>query len=135
MLAQPSLFNKRVNFSTYQLYRGPRSGCDAGNLGIARQYELDYLTGEAVENFDENNDITGSTPTNTRGFVSELGQKLERTDRYRVLGEEGKGGIPSGTVMVIKDGNVIEVRSSGETVETKKGRDVLTTYPVYWMQW
>ena len=134
VLAPATVFNGEAFFSTYQLYTGPRAGCDAGNLGISRLYQVDYKTGEAVLNFDESNDLTADTISgvNERAIGGENGEILQRTDRVRTLGE----GIPSGIVTLIDaSGRVTQLISSSDRVEASGLKDVKLISPVYWMQW
>lgn len=135
VLAPPTVFGGRAYFSTYQLIIGPASGCDGGNLGISRLYEVDYKTGEAVENYDTSNDLTIeeiSGVTNDRAIGGEDGEILQRTDRVRVLGE----GIPSGIVTIIDAaGRVTQLVSSSDKVEAENVTDTKLISPVYWMQW
>jgi type IV pilus assembly protein PilY1 len=135
MLAPATVFNGEVFFSTYQIDLSPRAGCDAGNLGVSRLYHLDYKTGEAVMNYDASND-SSTLPDNERaiGATKEDGSSeiLQRTDRVRTLGE----GIPSGIVTLIDaSGNVTQLISSSDKVESSQMTDVKLITPVYWMQW
>lgn len=138
MLAPATVFNGEVFFSTYQIETGPRAGCEAGNLGISRLYQLDFKTGEAVMNFDASNDLSSSDslPGNERavGATKADGGKelLQRTDRVRTLGE----GIPSGIVTLIDaSGHVTQLISSSDKVEASSMTDIKLISPVYWMQW
>jgi type IV pilus assembly protein PilY1 len=115
---------------------GPQSGCDGGNLGISRLYQLNYKTGEAVMNFDLENDLTVSdgwtSGVNERAIGGENGEILQRTDRVRTLGE----GIPSGIVTIIDaSGRVTQLISSSDRVEASGATDIKLISPVYWMQW
>lgn len=134
VLAPATVFNGQVFFSTYQLKTGTTAGCDAGNLGISRLYHLDYKTGEAVFNYDLTNDVSGTDPAplNERAVGGENGERLQRSDRVRTLGE----GIPSGIVTLIDaSGKVTILISSSDKVEASGLPDVRLITPVYWMQW
>jgi type IV pilus assembly protein PilY1 len=134
VLASATVFNGQVFYSTYQLKTGLSAGCDAGNLGISRLYHLDYMTGEAVFNYDLSNDLNDTTPppANERAVGGDNGELLQRTDRVRTLGE----GIPSGIVTLIDaSGNVTLLISSSDKVEASGLPDVKLITPVYWMQW
>jgi len=129
ILAPATIFSGQVFFSSYQLLYGAVAGCEAGNLGISRLYHLNYLTGEAVLNYDVGNDTT--LPDNTRG-LTEDGKVLARSDRVRTLGE----GIPSGIVTIVDaSGRVTMLISSSDKVEATGLPDVKLITPVYWMQW
>lgn len=140
VLAPATVFNGDVFFSTYQIKTGDRAGCEAGNLGISRLYQMDYRTAEAVMNFDTSNDLTsdqvygdeGQPLINERAIGGENGEVLQRTDRVRTLGE----GIPSGIVTLIDaSGRVTQLISSSDKVEAIASPDAKLITPVYWMQW
>ena len=83
---------------------------------------------------DENDSST--LPGNDRaiGAKKEDGSSeiLQRADRVRTLGE----GIPSGIVTLIDaSGNVTQLISSSDKVESSQMTDVKLITPVYWMQW
>ncbi len=129
-LAAPVIFQGEVFFSTYQIKTGSRSNCEAGNLGYSRLYRVDLGTGEAVYNYDTNND-TESTTLNDRAAGAE-GEVLRRSDRVYQLGE----GIPSGIVQVVDAaGNVSLLISSSDKVEGIGGSNPTMTFPLYWIQW
>jgi len=85
--------------------------CLAGNLGLSRLYAVDYLTGEAVYNFDKTNDPENTTNLNKRAGIVKVDDKgnptpsgegdiFRRSDRFRLLGS----GIASG---VVKAGKIL----------------------------
>ncbi len=140
VLAAATVFNGEVFFSTYQLKTGTPAGCDAGNLGISRLYQMNYRTGEATQNFDLSNDLSasdtydsdGNALVNERSIGGENGEIQQRTDRVRTLGE----GIPSGIVTLIDaSGRVTQLISSSDKVEASGMTDIKLISPVYWMQW
>ncbi len=129
VLASATVFDGEVYFSTYQLSTGTRAGCEAGNLGTSRLYQMDYLTAAAVENLDLTNDLN---PDEDDSNDSEDNEVLGRTDRVRTLGE----GIPSGIVTLIDaSGSVTQLISSSDKVEATSSPDIKLISPVYWMQW
>ena len=92
-------------------------------------YAVDYLTGEAVFNFDTTNDSGYSTETNTRALGNE-GEVLKRSDRFDAIGS----GIPSGAVIIInEDGEsaLIGVGGGLEIPEVQTGR---TAIRLYWIE-
>ncbi|MDH3997451.1 MAG: PilC/PilY family type IV pilus protein [Desulfuromonadales bacterium] len=46
-LSEANALGGKVFYTTYQMREGERSECEAGNLGIARVYEVDMITGGA----------------------------------------------------------------------------------------
>ncbi|MGK2905149.1 MAG: pilus assembly protein [Desulfuromonadales bacterium] len=133
MLAQPTVFNGEVFFSTYQLDTGSRAGCAAGNLGISRLYHLNYKTGEAVMNYDIYNDSISTT--NDRAMSTRADGSpaiLQRTDRVRTIGE----GIPSGIVTIIDaSGKIVQLISSSDRVESSSSLDNKGIVPIFSMPW
>jgi type IV pilus assembly protein PilY1 len=129
VLAPPTVFNKVAYFTTY----APNTmvapdPCQPGNLGTARLYAVDYLTGEAVLNYDTTNDTT--TIDNKRAN-STPGQVLIRSDRSVTLGS----GIPSGVVLIINpNGGLKALIGVGGVIpgeDPKKGGSII---PLYWRQ-
>jgi type IV pilus assembly protein PilY1 len=119
VLASPTVFNKVAYFTTYT----PNSTvsadpCNPGNLGIARLYALDYMTGKAALNYDLTNDTGSSTV-------------IGPSDRSKNIGS----GIPSGIVMLISPGGdlkaLIGVGGVIAGENPKKGGSIR---PLYWRQ-
>ncbi|WP_305045119.1 PilC/PilY family type IV pilus protein [Geoalkalibacter sp.] len=96
-LASPLVFNKVAYFTTFTPLVQEADPCRPGNLGVARVYVVDYLTGEAVRNYDPSNDDQ-VTDNNARAQTYD-GKVLRRSDRERTLGS----GIPSGVGVVVPD--------------------------------
>ena len=125
IVASPTVISGKVYFDTYQMITTERTGCEAGNMGIARRYIMDYLTAEA-EGYYSKDDTSRSVVT-------------------------GPGMSPGVTIIVDKDGNryilippLPETPSPEATPEDNqddKGDAPLIdlggkkTYPIYWMQW
>jgi type IV pilus assembly protein PilY1 len=129
VLAPPTVFNKVAYFTTY----APNTTvapdpCQPGNLGTARLYAVDYLTGEAVLNYDMTND---STIIDNKRAKSTPGQVLVRSDRSVTLGS----GIPSGVVLIINpNGGLKALIGVGGVIpgqNPKKGGSIV---PLYWRQ-
>jgi len=115
VLANASFFNQSVTYTTYapDTVANP-DPCVTGNLGAARAYRLNYLTGEAVFNYDATN-----------------GEVVKRSDRVIDLGS----GIPSGAVQVISStGETVEMIGVGGSITTLSSRGGGVTMPLYWRQ-
>ena len=127
VLAQATVFNKRVYFTTYSpniaIVTNP---CQVSNLGLALLYVVDYDTGMAANNYDASNDNAYSTYENNTFAISEDNKLFQRTDRHQRLGS----GIPSGIVVA---GNKVFVGCGGGicTSDTTPGGLV---FPLYWRQ-
>lgn len=97
------------------------------NIGTSRLYAVNYATGEAVFNYDLNNDSTAVSNTRAQSGNS----ALLRNDRSVALGP----GIASGvSVVVSPDGKATaNVNSGGVLVplQLKKGGTII---PLYWRQ-
>jgi type IV pilus assembly protein PilY1 len=132
ILAAPVMFNNEAYFTTYTPLANPNSGdpCAVGNLGTSRLYHLNALYGEAIFNYDlDNDDVTLDEDSRAKGAD---GSVLMRSDRSRTLGE----GIPSGIVTLIDaSGRVTMMISSSNRVESYNAPDIKLISPVYWMQW
>ncbi|KIH76924.1 type IV pilus assembly protein PilY1 [Geoalkalibacter ferrihydriticus] len=130
ILAPPLVFNKVAYFTTFTpgklISDDP---CQTGNLGTGRMYAVDYLTGEALRNYDLSNDGE-DTDGNLRAQGRD-GKVLRRTDRERTLGS----GIPSGIVVMVPesgDPRIFIGCDGGICVEeTQPGARVS---PLYWLQ-
>lgn len=117
VLSSPTVFNKVLYVTTF-LPTGSAvvDACKPANLGSSNLYALNYLTGEAVLDYDGNNSKTSGNnttlTTNARAKSSDI--ILLRSDRKQNIGQ----GIASGTVVVISntgESNVV-VGSSGNIV-------------------
>ena len=140
VVSAPSVLNGIVYFDTYQLITGERSGCEAGNIGIARSYYLNYRTAEAVKNFDITNDLDSSqiydsngNPTVNERAIADDGTIRSRSDRVKSDGD----GMSSGkTPIVTEDGDIYLITIRNNKTDISTGGTVVTeTVPVYWMQW
>ena len=137
VLAPPLVFNKVVSLTTFTPGEGTTTSTDAcqpSNLGQSRIYSLNYLTGEAVMNYNTANDTTDSFSTyktaNVRAIYGD-GKVLLRADREKNLGQ----GIASGVVPIVSpDGTVTGIASSGAAIlpiDLPKGGGLLN---LYWKQ-
>jgi len=130
VLASPLIFNKVVYFTTYipntTLSTDP---CTPGNLGASSLYAVNYLTGEAVLNFNTGNDDE-STDNNTRA-LNAAGDVLRRSDRKISLGV----GIPSGLVVLMPpSGEAKLLIGCGGGLCNEDPVLGGTIIPIYWMQ-
>ena len=129
VLSPASVFAKVAYYTTYSPTGDISLDACQANRGTARVYAVDYLTGEAVFNFDTTNDSGYSTETNTRALGNE-GEVLKRSDRFDAIGS----GIPSGAVIIInEDGEsaLIGVGGGLEIPEVQTGR---TAIRLYWIE-
>ena len=127
VLAPATVFNKKVYYTTYSPNTATVTNpCQAGNLGMALLYKVDYDTGMAVDNFDTSNDNLYSTMKNNANAIRGEGGVLQRIDRHQRLGN----GIPSGVVVT---GDKVFVGCGGGicTSDTSAGGLV---FPLYWRQ-
>ena len=134
VLAPALAFNKVAYYSTYTPGGLSIDPCLPGNLGISRLYAVDYLTGEAVLNFNNpvnngagNNDVE-STTNNSRA-EDDSGNVLRKEDRSIDLGV----GIPSGVVVLLPpSGEVKLLIGSGGGIRSVDPVLGGTVYPIYW---
>jgi len=134
VLANPLVFNKVAYYTTFTPNVNTTDPCLSGNLGVGRVYGVNYKTGEAVFNFDLNNDVADndsySDTENERAKGSGNGDILRRSDRFKGVGS----GIPSGVVVVIRsDGTSSALVGCGGGLcggETKDGGAII---PLYWI--
>src|SRR3989337_2064234 len=68
VLAPASVFAKVAYYTTFSPTGGEELDACIPNRGVARVFALNYLTGEAVFNYDTSNDSGYSTETNTRAM-------------------------------------------------------------------
>ncbi|AJF06033.1 PilC/PilY family type IV pilus protein [Geoalkalibacter subterraneus] len=131
VLSSPLVFNRVAYYTTFASEAPVADDpCDTGNLGVARVYAVNYLTGEAVFNYDLNNDIDEDMVNNDRALNS-AGEVLRRSDRVKTLGS----GIPSGArVMITESGEVkVVIGTDGglQIEDTLPGGGLI---PLYWRQ-
>jgi type IV pilus assembly protein PilY1 len=134
VLAPALAFNKVAYYTTYAPAATNTSPCDPGNLGLSRLYAVDYLTGEAVLNFDnvDNKPTTHNddqlTDDNKRADDGK-GNVLRRTDRTVELGV----GIPSGIVVLMPpSGDSTLLIGCGGGLCSEDPAPGGTIYPIYW---
>lgn len=122
----PALAFIHVYYSTYAPDAPSVDPCEFGNLGTARLYLVNPLTGEAVYNFDQTND--GIVTSNARA-QNEAGEILQRPDREATLGS----GIASGFVVVISGSSPPDVKCFVSAQWCGgPGEDLRDTVPLYW---
>lgn len=129
VLASPLIYHGVASFTTYApTSSGTSDPCSSGTLGTASLYQVDYKTGEAVFNYDTNNDYTGTSQqvTNARASGGDGGQVLRRSDRK----EETGSGIPSGAVRL--PGKILI--GSGGGIFQEQSKQVSSIIPIYWLQ-
>lgn len=131
VLAEPTVFNKVVYFTTFSPQTESSSDpCHGENLGTARVYALSYKTGEAAINYLTSNDGTYSSITNKRAKPTS-GRVLLRGDRVVSAGS----GIPSGVALIMSRGGDVSafVGAGGgiRPIQAKQGGRVKT---LYWRQ-
>ncbi len=130
VLAPATVFNQDAIYTTYSpLTVANPDPCVTGNLGTARAYDLNYATGEAVQDFDLTNDST--TTTNTRALLSSATGNvyIGRSDRVETIGS----GIPSGAVIVTsQSGLTTAMVGVGGNIQTLQLGTGLVTSPLYW---
>jgi len=133
VVSSPVVFGQWVNISTYQPnFTSATSDPCAANLGIGRIYQVNYQTGEAVNNYDSTND---SNYANVNSRAQHGGVVLQRSDRIKTVGS----GIPSAVVIAIPEkGNgtcdataLIGIGGGVEGVQTGCGG---TTQRIFWKE-
>lgn len=113
VLARPVIFDGALLYTTYLPTRnaGTEASCPVAREGAGRTYALNYLTGAAV--YDFNDDAT-----------------LGTSDRFATAG----GGIPSEWIVVIREGGVTTlVGTSGGAAMLDIGLE-LPRYTTYWYE-
>lgn len=126
VLAPASVFAKVVYYTTFSPSDGEDLEPCVPNRGVARVFALNYLTGEAVFNYDTSNDSGYASETNTRA-IGNNSEILKRNDRYDVIGS----GIPSGVVVIINEegeGALIGVGGGLEIPEVRAGKTAIRLY-------
>ena len=143
VLAPNSVFNHVAFCTSYQpltIGQLNPNPCQPGNLGTSRLYAVNYLTGEAIYNYNTtvtDSDVFGEDQTSASN-VHAQGEDgdgnsfvLRRSDREMSLG----GGIPSGMVFIIGANGEVTVLTSADAsfpAVTLDGDGVI--FPVYWLQ-
>ncbi len=135
-LATPIILDKKVFFTTYQPlpYDPTADPCDAGNLGKARFYAMDYRTAEAVFNFEDvGTDMFGEDQSSATNDLASKGEViLRRADREFSLG----GGIPTTPTIIVNENGELDLVTPADQNFVKidlGGTNMIR--PVYWMQW
>ena len=127
VLAAPLVFNKVAYFTTYAPGVVNADACGTGNLGTARMYALNYMTGEAALDYDTSND--NSNTTNARSLQG--GAVLSQSDRVMTTGS----GIPSGVVMDISPNGTLKILTGvGGALRSDNPLPGGSIVPLYWRQ-
>lgn len=129
VLAPASVFSKVAYYTTYSPTGDSSLEACQANRGTARVYAVNYLTGEAVFNFDTTNDSGYSTETNTRALGNE-GEVLKRSDRFDAIGS----GIPSGAVIIINEEGESALIGVGGGLEIPEVQTGSTAIRLYWIE-
>lgn len=129
-LAPAAIFAKVAYYTTFS----PTSSGDEldpclPNRGTARVYAVNYLTGEAVFNYDTSNDSGYGTETNTRALGKD-GEVLKRSDRFDVIGT----GIPSGVVIIISEAGESALIGVGGGLEIPPIQPGSSVIRLYWRE-
>lgn len=144
VLAPNSVFNNVAFCTSYQPLTSAQlnlisNPCQPGNLGTSRLYAVNYLTGEAVYNYNTGtgSDVFGEnqdTSTNARAVDTDGDGNsfvLRRSDREVTLG----GGIPSGMVFIIgANGKITVLTSADASFPALSLESSGVIFPLYWLQ-
>jgi type IV pilus assembly protein PilY1 len=135
-VSDPLVFNKVAYYTTYAPdLSPPPDNCTPGNLGTARIYGINYLTGEAAHNWNEGNDNDGAI-ANSRAWgdnvVDGEGEALRRIDRVKTLGK----GMPSKPEVPMSPGGeaTLYIGTGGGLIRVDPAEGG-TIIPIYWMVW
>lgn len=126
VLAPATVFAKVAYYTTFSPDASESLNPCMPDRGTARVYAVNYLTAEAVFNYDTSNDSGFSTETNKRAMGND-GQILKRSDRFSAIGS----GIPSGVVVIINaegEGALIGVGGGLEIPEVRAGKTAIRLY-------
>ncbi len=127
VVSPATVFAKVAYYTTYSPEGdGGADPCQA-NRGTARVYAINYLTGEAVFNYDTTNDSGYQTVDNTRAKGGE-GEVLGRSDRFQEIGS----GIPSGVVIIINETGVMGLIGVGGGLDLPEVKPDQTSIRIYW---
>lgn len=129
VMAPASVFAGVVYYTTFSPDADVQLDPCLPNRGTARVYAVNYLTAEAVFNYDTTNDSGYSTETNKRALGKE-GEVLKRSDRFKVIGS----GIPSGVVVIISDKGESALIGVGGGLEIPQVQPGRTAIRIYWIE-
>jgi type IV pilus assembly protein PilY1 len=97
---------------------------------VARQYAVNYKTGEAILNYDTSTASDGGAPLNARA-KNPGGGNLGSTDRVKTTGD----GIPSGVVILITAGGQTKMLTGiGGAIASDNPPKGGSLIPLYWRQ-
>lgn len=137
VLSPALAFNKVAYYTTYAPGALNVDPCVPGNLGVSRLYALDYLTGEAVLNFNNavnngsSHNDSESTSNNSRAD-DDYNNVLRKEDRSVDLGV----GIPSGIVVLLPPtGEAKLLIGCGGGLCSEDPTPGGVVYPIYWRRY
>lgn len=129
VLSPAAVFAKVAYFTTFAPNIDESLDPCLPNRGTARVYALNYLTFEAVFNYNTNNDSTYASETNQRAMGKE-GEILKRSDRFNVVGS----GIPSGVVVIISQSGESALIGVGGGLDIPPVQLGKTSIRLYWRE-
>lgn len=129
VLSPASVFAKVAYYTTFSPNTEVVLDPCLPNRGTARVYAVDYLTGEAVFNYNTTNDSGYSTETNSRALGKD-GEILKRSDRFQVIGS----GIPSGVVIIISQSGESALIGVGGGLDIPPVELGKTAIRLYWRE-
>ncbi len=132
VLSAPAVFNKVAYFTTFMPTPVVSALSCSANLGISREYALNYLNGNAALNYDATND-GNSVRSATDNLLAKdtAGHNLLRTDRSTLIGT----GIPSGVVLIVDPGGSIKsMIGTGGSIPPMIPAAGGSVLPLYWRQ-
>ncbi|MBI5197832.1 MAG: hypothetical protein HZA19_04395 [Nitrospirae bacterium] len=127
VVSPAAVFAKVAYFTTYSPDASISSDPCQVNRGTARAYAVNYLTGEAVFNYDLSNDADYDNVTNLRS-KGEDGEVLERGDRFQDIGS----GLPSGVVIIINETGEMGLIGVGGGLNIPQVKSGQTAIRIYW---
>ncbi len=90
---------------------------------------MNYLTGEAVANYDTTNDGGYSSESNTRALTGD-DEVIKKSDRVKTMGSS----IPSGIVIIISENGPSSLVGVGGALNKEELKPGGGTTRVFWRQ-
>jgi type IV pilus assembly protein PilY1 len=129
VVSPAAIFAKVAYYTTYSPEASVGDDPCQANRGTARVYAVNYLTGEAVFNYDTSNDSLYDDTTNTRAKGTD-GQVLGRGDRLQTIGS----GLPSGVVIIINETGEMGLIGVGGGLNLPQVKTGQMAIPIYWRE-
>lgn len=129
VLSPSAIFAKVAYYTSFSPNLGLSLDPCLPNRGVARVYALNYLTFEAVFNYNTTNDSGYVSETNTRALGKE-GEVLKRSDRFKAIGS----GIPSGVVVIISQSGESALIGVGGGLDIPPVQLGKTAIRLYWRE-